>query len=722
MPSRRRDAVVAVCAPGARDAADAADRSIDRSIVDDGSRSGRESTRAISTRVTARARAVTASARRARERSVEDDARARLNRRGGARSRRGTTGRGEGIRRDASRGDVSSAGRRRGMEDDAECETESTNATSAKDATTLGEVGAVPPLPSEPRPRGRGERGGGGDGARSVPGWLHAAEVGGKIQRERGMRSANNIEGLPLDEFTRDMTSLGQWARVGNGGKRAMGDALRATSFASLESAVVRETWPRGMMDAYLDAQFLRSVEQGKMVQCFTESGDAAWATFHTNLLSYDEFPLFAMFGREFTRIDKSQAVNGGKWELVGFVDDVTLRDPSQPWNAIEPILHVPPRPTFVEDPCDCLWIADETGDDVVLEIDARFWESLESDAVVALLKEFSTLTARHHAGMSAISRLARLVSYGFHAPVPRFARLQGARGPGKVQMLLPFKADSKSMQTRAAVVVDIIKSRRGGRMYRAVGVVSLREAVFTARVIGPLTTSDWLNADAIERSPSISVSPPESENAWDERKDDYPTKVAYATMATKAPAQPADGIQIASPTQPVGKIQIQKTSKPSSASNGTTPAMPTRMKIDDWYKATIADDGPPKIVNPKVNLKMLPFEFMQAVCKKLHLDDSILRLSDAPSESEYRLTQALSTEASGWVRSIMSSYGIIDRVYVGVSRRVRCFFAVVSFEKWTDLEVRNALVSGETIQVAGFRCREKVYMRLSLQDKRSAL
>ena len=121
---------------------------------------------------------------------------------------------------------------------------------------------------------------------------------------------------------------------------------------------------------------------------------------------------------------------------------------------------------------------------------------------------------------------------------------------------------------------------------------------------------------------------------------------------------------------------------------------MPTRMKIDDWYKATIADDGPPKIVNPKVNLKMLPFEFMQAVCKKLHLDDSILRLSDAPSESEYRLTQALSTEASGWVRSIMSSYGIIDRVYVGVSRRVRCFFAVVSFEKWTDLEVRNALVS----------------------------
>ena len=204
------------------------------------------------------------------------------------------------------------------MEDDAECERESTNATNAKDATTLVEVGSVPPLPSEPRPRERAERGGGGDGARSVPGWLHAAEVGGKIQGIRGMRSAKNSEGLQLDGFTRDMMSLGQWARAGNGGKRAMGDALRATSFASLETATVREKWPRGMMDAYLDAQFLRSVEQGKMVQCFTESGDAAWATFHTNLLSYDEFPLFAMFGREFTRVDKSQAVNGGKLGACG--------------------------------------------------------------------------------------------------------------------------------------------------------------------------------------------------------------------------------------------------------------------------------------------------------------------------------------------------------------------------------------------------------------------
>jgi hypothetical protein len=103
------------------------------------------------------------------------------------------------------------------MEDDAECETESTNATSAKDATTLGEVGAVPPLPSEPRPRGRGERGGGGDGARSVPGWLHAAEVGGKIQRERGMRSANNIEGLPLDGIYEGYDESGT---VGARGKR----------------------------------------------------------------------------------------------------------------------------------------------------------------------------------------------------------------------------------------------------------------------------------------------------------------------------------------------------------------------------------------------------------------------------------------------------------------------------------------------------------------------
>lgn len=34
-------------------------------------------------------------------------------------------------------------------------------------------------------------------------------------------------------------------------------------------------------------------------------------------------------------------------------------------------------------------------------------------------------------------------------------------------------------------------------------------------------------------------------------------------------------------------------------------------MKIDDWYKVMIVDDGLLKIVNLKVNLKMLLFEFM---------------------------------------------------------------------------------------------------------------
>ena len=126
-----------------------------------------------------------------------------------------------------------------------------------------------------------------------------------------------------------------------------------------------------------------------------------------------------------------------------------------------------------------------------------------------------------------------------------------------------------------------------------------------------------------------------------------------------------------------------------------------------------------PKITNPKVNLKMLPFDFMQAVCRKLRVDDRILRLSDEPSESERRLIQTVSTEASMWVRNIMSCYGTVSRVFVGVSKHVRCFFAVVSYAEWTDTAVRDALVQGDIIQANGFRCREKVYMRLSLQDKR---
>ena len=540
-------------------------------------------------------------------------------------------------------------------------------------------------------------------------GWCLPAETSGKLADERGMRSVKNVKGVSLSGFRPKVLSLKQWARVRESddtvSEMAVGHAVRAVSLRGLERVAMTEVWPEGMMESYLDAQFLRSIEQGKMVQCYTEGGDAAWAVFHTNLLSYDEFALYAMFCREFRQEEEwseegsNDAPNGEKWELCGFMDDIALRDPSQPWNAIEPILHIPPRATFIDDPTDQLWMSTNNDDDVILEIDTKFWTSIETKADLVFQNTVTTPSDRQRAGMNAVQRLARLVSFSYHTPMLRFARLQGQRGPGKVQMLLPLKVDPRSMHTQGAVVVDIIKSRRGGRMYRAVGVISFKEALFTARIVGPLK-SDWLNISSLKDTRTDAAKIVEKEKEGDKldklgsSADDE--KPAYASIANK-PVVDNDEVKLA-----------------TKSSNGLF----TQKKIDDWYKATVAE-AVPKITNPKVNLKMLPFDFMQAVCRKLRVDDRILRLSDEPSESERRLIQTVSTEASMWVRNIMSCYGTVSRVFVGVSKHVRCFFAVVSYAEWTDTGVRDALVQGDIIQANGFRCREKVYMRLSLQDKR---
>ena len=540
-------------------------------------------------------------------------------------------------------------------------------------------------------------------------GWCLPAETSGKLADERGMRSVKNVKGVSLSGFRPKVLSLKQWARVRESddtvSEMAVGHAVRAVSLRGLERVAMTEVWPEGMMESYLDAQFLRSIEQGKMVQCYTEGGDAAWAVFHTNLLSYDEFALYAMFCREFRQEEEwseegsNDAPNGEKWELCGFMDDIALRDPSQPWNAIEPILHIPPRATFIDDPTDQLWMSTNDDDDVILEIDTKFWTSIETKADLVFPNTVTTPSDRQRAGMNAVQRLARLVSFSYHTPMLRFARLQGQRGPGKVQMLLPLKVDPRSMHTQGAVVVDIIKSRRGGRMYRAVGVISFKEALFTARIVGPLK-SDWLNISSLKDTRTDAANIVEKEKDGDKldklgsSADDE--KPAYASIANK-PVVDNDEVKLA-----------------TKSSNGLF----TQKKIDDWYKATVAE-AVPKITNPKVNLKMLPFDFMQAVCRKLRVDDRILRLSDEPSESERRLIQTVSTEASMWVRNIMSCYGTVSRVFVGVSKHVRCFFAVVSYAEWTDTAVRDALVQGDIIQANGFRCREKVYMRLSLQDKR---
>ena len=598
-------------------------------------------------------------------------------------------------------------------------------------------------------------------------GWTRPARKGGAAAGASGSYSAEtNADGVHVCGFGARVCSLDQWANVpeddddgarGSKQRRRFDvNAARATTIRELEARVMREcganawvTTP-GAMRAFLNAQFLRSVEQGKLVQCFTSTGEAAWATFHTNLLSNDEFPIFAVFFREFAERDGGNSsermmntaastttakTNAGvverpTWELCGFVDDIALRDPSQAWNQIEPILHIPPRATFVDDPHDYLWLAnDRDFEEVVLEIDARFWPSVDARADVFPQELASDPAARQRAASAAVPRAARLVLYGYYVPVLRYARLEGQRAPGTVQMLLPLELerdydaddvnddDDDTTLICGAIVVDIVKSRRGGRMYRAVGIISTREAALTARVIGPIT-AEWLRSAA---------------NVHRRRRCER-----RATADDMMPTTCIDVVPFpdASPVSVIERITspkaVEDVTKPAYAAVANTPA-----KILKFASAAAAPMTPSTtplmtsttmtstttrciVTNPKVNLKMLPFEFMQAVTRKLNVDEDVLRLSDAPTNAEFRVIQSISVEASAWLRSIMSAYGVVDRAYVGVSRRVRCFFAVVSFEKWHDLATRDAMVRGEHVVVKEFKCRDRVYMRISLEDKQT--
>lgn len=528
--------------------------------------------------------------------------------------------------------------------------------------------------------------------ATSEAGWCVPGELsGGRVSGRGGMRSAKNVRGVCLSGFGANTLHLSQWAYLPETDEewdekysKLTVNAARATSVRGLELATMAEVWSPGDMIEYLNAQFLRSVEEGKMVQCYTETGDAAWAAFHTGLLSEDEFALFALFFREFgDELSDDSDDENLSWVLCGFVDDIALRDPSQPWNQIDSILHVPPRASFVDDELDHLWLSNIAGEEVVLEIDTQFWASLESKTHV-FPPHISNASDRQRAGMSSVPIATRLASYGYCKPVLRYARLQGQRGPGKVQMMLPLKLNPKTSDTHGAIIVDIIKSRRGGRMYRTVGIASLREAVLTARVIAPVTAG-WLRCDVPEDAKMEVIEP--IDITADESADDKP---AYASIATKC----IDDAEF--------EVENPQNNLPK--------------KVEDWYNDASLAAFAIEDANPKVNLRMLPFDFMQAVCRKLKIDEKVLRLSDNPSSVEFRVIQTVSVEASVWLRQIMSKYGSIDRVYVGVSRKIRCFFAIVTFTKWSDIATRDAILNGENVLVKDFKCRERVYMRLSLE------
>ena len=90
-----------------------------------------------------------------------------------------------------------------------------------------------------------------------------------------------------------------------------------------------------GLLRGYLNAYFLRLVEIGRVIQCFSDEGRAVFVAFHTGLLTKKE-------KNELYCVLQAREVLGGAsgqthlyqqhpYELVAFVTKDRLRDPNMP-------------------------------------------------------------------------------------------------------------------------------------------------------------------------------------------------------------------------------------------------------------------------------------------------------------------------------------------------------------------------------------------------------
>ncbi|GBG73376.1 hypothetical protein CBR_g16090 [Chara braunii] len=224
-----------------------------------------------------------------------------------------------------------------------------------------------------------------------------------------------------------------------------------------------------GCLRAYLNQQFLRLVEQGKVVQCFNEDGRAVWVCFCLGLLAESSEELIYVILQR-NESDSMTTSSGPRtpWRLKEFVLLQQLQDAKQPWNALETIL----------DPPEKIW-------DCFEEHIARFPSTLLDAGV--------TSQTRKQAVMGAIQRASRIVQNNPLAAVPQFVR-PIPKAPGVIQMLLPLKLDADSNDAHLALVLETSKSRRGGRVYRATKLIPLDCAYINARVLMPLY-QPWLTS-----------------------------------------------------------------------------------------------------------------------------------------------------------------------------------------------------------------------------------
>ena len=294
-----------------------------------------------------------------------------------------------------------------------------------------------------------------------------------------------------------------------------------------------------GLLRGYLNAYFLRLVEIGRVIQCFSDEGRAVFVAFHTGLLTKKE-------KNELYCVLQAREVLGGAsgqtqryqqhpYELVAFVTKDRLRDPNMPWNYIEPLMRAPDPAIFYDDPLDLVYDAH-----AALDVDASFWEQLDDLSLVSSFLPKNLLNSQYLRRISAkeaINRAERICKLDPKQAALTFTRLYGPRQPGETRMVLPLtfidhesynalssdgdksasstsivpssSSGTSSLQIgNCALICTLMKSKRGvNRAYRAIGLQSLESAFMEARIIGSVD-QPWLRRDG-PKAPSSQLQRP---------------------------------------------------------------------------------------------------------------------------------------------------------------------------------------------------------------------
>jgi len=295
-----------------------------------------------------------------------------------------------------------------------------------------------------------------------------------------------------------------------------------------------------GLLRGYLNAYFLRLVEIGRVIQCFSDEGQVVFVAFHTGLLTKKEkSELYCVLqARDILgggTSGQTQIYQQHPYELVAFVTKDRLRDPNMPWNYIEPLMRAPDPAIFYDDPLDLVYDAHAT-----LDVDASFWEQLDDLSLVSSFLPKNLLNSQYLRRISAkeaINRAERICKLDPKQAALTFTRSYGPRQPGETRMVLPLTfidhesysalgggGDESATSTsivqssssgvpspqigNCALICTFMKSKRGvNRAYRAIGLQSLESAFMEARVIGSVD-QPWLRRDS-PKTPSTQLQRP---------------------------------------------------------------------------------------------------------------------------------------------------------------------------------------------------------------------